>query len=60
MLAELEYALQLMEASSHSGLDDRTAEYLRSVLNRRIAEAEGAIALEASPAPLTGDDAVPE
>jgi hypothetical protein len=40
-----------MEANSHSGMDNKTADRVRAVLLRRIGEAEEAIARE----PLVSD-----
>jgi hypothetical protein len=37
---ELRYALDVMEENSHLGLDDETAKRLRSILVRRIKQAE--------------------
>jgi len=37
---ELRYALDVMEESSHLGLDDEAANRLRSILLRRIKQAE--------------------
>jgi hypothetical protein len=40
---ELRYALAVMEEYSHLGLEDEAASKLRSILLRRINEAEAAI-----------------
>jgi hypothetical protein len=40
---ELRYALEVMEESSHLGLDSESASKLRSILLRRINEAEKAL-----------------
>jgi hypothetical protein len=37
---ELRYALDVMEENSHLGLDDESAKRLRSILLRRIKQAE--------------------
>jgi hypothetical protein len=37
---ELRYALDVMEENSHLGLDDESANRLRSILLRRIKQAE--------------------
>jgi hypothetical protein len=37
---ELRFALDVMEESSHLGLDDEYASRLRKILERRIAQAE--------------------
>lgn len=37
---ELRFALDVMEENSHLGLDDETAKRLRSILVRRIRQAE--------------------
>ena len=37
---ELRYALDVMEESSHLGLDDQAANKLRAILLRRIKQAE--------------------
>ena len=39
-VTDLRYALEVMEANSHLGLDDEAAGKLRSILVRRIREAE--------------------
>lgn len=39
-LTDLRYALEVMEANSHLGLEDEFAGKLRSILVRRIREAE--------------------
>jgi hypothetical protein len=44
LVRELRYALDVMEESSHLGLDDEVASNLRRILLRRIAEAENAAA----------------
>lgn len=41
---ELRYALDVMEENSHLGLDDHAASTLRTILQRRIREAEVAVA----------------
>ena len=46
--AELRYALDVMEEYSHLGLDDEHTCKLRSILLRRIEEAETAVSLEAA------------
>jgi hypothetical protein len=43
LLADLHYALDVMEEYSHLGLDDEGANSLRRILLRRIAEAESAL-----------------
>jgi hypothetical protein len=43
MATELRYALDVMEEYSHLGLDDEAAGKLRSILQRRISEAEAAL-----------------
>jgi hypothetical protein len=40
---ELRYALDVMEENSHLGLDDHAASILRTILQRRIREAEVAV-----------------
>ena len=40
---ELRYALDVMEESSHLGLDDAAASRLRSILLRQIKDAEDAL-----------------
>jgi hypothetical protein len=48
LATELRYALDVMEEYSHLGLDDESASRLRSILHRRIREAENAL----SPQPV--------
>jgi hypothetical protein len=43
LVTELRYALDVMEEYSHLGLDSEAASKLRSILLRRIEEAEAAI-----------------
>lgn len=43
LATELRYALDVMEEYSHLGLDDEAAGKLRTILQRRIREAEAAI-----------------
>ncbi|HEY2469604.1 MAG TPA: hypothetical protein VGI45_17415 [Terracidiphilus sp.] len=43
LATELRYALDVMEESSHLGLDDESAGKLRTILQRRIREAEAAL-----------------
>lgn len=43
LVTELRYALDVMEEYSHLGLDNAAASKLRSILLRRIKEAETAI-----------------
>jgi hypothetical protein len=43
LATELRYALDVMEESSHLGLDDEAAGKLRAILQRRISEAEAAL-----------------
>ncbi|WP_162601463.1 hypothetical protein [Occallatibacter savannae] len=43
---ELRYALEVMEEYSHLGLDDEHTNKLRSILLRRIDEAEAAVSVE--------------
>lgn len=43
LATELRYALDVMEENSHLGLDDEAASKLRSILQRRIHEAEAAV-----------------
>jgi hypothetical protein len=43
LVTELRYALEVMEEYSHLGLDSEAASKLRSILLRRIDEAEAAI-----------------
>lgn len=45
LVNELRYALDVMEESSHLGLDDEAANRLRNILVRRIKEAEKADSL---------------
>ena len=40
---ELRYALDVMEENSHLGLDDESAKRLRSILLRRIKQAEASV-----------------
>lgn len=40
---ELRYALEVMEENTHLGLDDEAAGKLRTILQRRISEAEAAL-----------------
>lgn len=40
---ELRYALDVMEEYSHLGLDDEAASKLRTILQRRIREAEASL-----------------
>lgn len=40
LASELRYALDVMEEYSHLGLDDQAAGTLRTILQRRIREAE--------------------
>jgi hypothetical protein len=47
---ELRYALDVMEEYSHLGLDDEAANKLRSILTRRIKEAENADSIGAAAA----------
>jgi hypothetical protein len=42
---ELRYALDVMEENSHLGLDDEAASKLRTILQRRIREAEAAVSI---------------
>lgn len=42
LVTELRYALEVMEEYSHLGLDNAAASKLRSILLRRIGEAEAA------------------
>lgn len=44
LVNELRYALDVMEEYSHLGLDNEAAGKLRSILVRRINEAEAAVA----------------
>jgi Holliday junction resolvase RusA-like endonuclease len=43
LVNELRYALDVMEEYSHLGLDNEAAGKLRSILVRRISEAEAAV-----------------
>ncbi len=43
LVTELRYALEVMEEYSHLGLDNEAASKLRSILLRRINEAETAL-----------------
>jgi hypothetical protein len=43
VLKDLRFALEVMEERSHIGLDDKTAEKVRSALQRLILATEGAI-----------------
>lgn len=43
LATELRYALDVMEENSHLGLDDEAAGKLRTILQRRIREAEAAL-----------------
>ncbi len=43
LVTELRYALEVMEEYSHLGLDSEAASKLRSILLRRIDQAEAAI-----------------
>lgn len=43
LATELRYALDVMEEYAHLGLDDEAAGKLRSILQRRIHEAEAAL-----------------
>lgn len=43
LATELRYALDVMEEYSHLGLDDEAAGKLRTILQRRILEAETAL-----------------
>jgi hypothetical protein len=43
LLAELRYALQVMEEKTHLGLDDPTANKLKTILLRRIGKMEDAL-----------------
>jgi len=43
LVTELRYALDVMEEYSHLGLDNEAASRLRSILLRRIDEAEAAL-----------------
>ena len=43
LATELRYALDVMEEYSHLGLDDEAAGKLRSILERRIREADAAL-----------------
>lgn len=57
---ELRYALEVMEESSHLGLDDEAAGRLRTILQRRIREAEAALSCRPiSPVPFPVSEKVP-
>ena len=43
LATELRYALDVMEEYSHLGLDDEAASKLRTILQRRICEAEATL-----------------
>ena len=43
LVAELRYALDVIEERSHLGLDDEVASNLKGILLRRIADAEDAL-----------------
>ena len=43
LVSDLRYALDVMEESSHLGLDDEHAHLLRNILQRRIDEACAAL-----------------
>lgn len=43
LATELRYALDVMEEYSHLGLDDDAASRLRTILQRRISEAEASV-----------------
>ena len=43
LVNELRYALHVMEENSHLGLDDEAANRLRSILVRRIQQAEDSV-----------------
>ena len=48
LVNELRYALDVMEEYSHLGLDNEAAGKLRSILVRRINEAEAAVSSRAA------------
>ena len=58
VVTELRFALDVMEEYSHLGLDDEAASKLRSILLRRIDEAEAAISCKpAAPVRYSREDA---
>lgn len=46
LVSDLRYALEVMEESSHLGLDDEFARLLRGILRRRIDEACAALSVK--------------
>lgn len=59
LVNELRYALDVMEEYSHLGLDNESAGRLRSILVRRINEAEAALSSRpAAPARITIEEKV--
>ena len=59
LVNELRYALDVMEEYSHLGLDNESAGRLRSILVRRIKEAEAALSSRpAAPARFTIEEKV--
>jgi hypothetical protein len=58
LVNELRYALDVMEEYSHLGLDNEAAGKLRSILVRRIGEAEAALSgRPAAPARFPSEEA---
>jgi hypothetical protein len=58
LVNELRYALDVMEEYSHLGLDNEAAGKLRSILMRRINEAEAAVSCRpAAPVRFPMEDA---
>jgi hypothetical protein len=54
---ELRYALDVMEENAHLGLDDEAAKRLRSILLRRIKQAESSVSTRhAEPVPFPSED----
>jgi hypothetical protein len=63
LLAELRYALQVMEENSHLGLDDPAANKLKTILLRRIGKMEETLARETAIStadPITPLPEIPE
>jgi hypothetical protein len=48
LVSDLRYALEVMEESSHLGLDDEHARLLHEILQRRIDEACAAFSVKAA------------
>jgi hypothetical protein len=56
LLMELRYALNVLEESSHLGLDEEGASRIRRILLQQIAKTESALASQPAPVTASGSE----